>query len=122
MSKTVLIIDDVGFDRTIISALLRQSGYDVIGEASNGVDGVEKAMELQPDIILNNRGTGIMADVILTPESMIPRTAPTGYWETCMGLAGRGGWIPPEYSEHKELQGGYSCCNNCLLCNNYNGD
>lgn len=55
MSKTVLIIDDVGFDRTIISALLRQSGYDVIGEASNGVDGVEKAMELQPDIISLDR-------------------------------------------------------------------
>lgn len=51
MAKTVLIIDDVGFDRTIISALLRQSGYDVIGEASNGKDGVNKAMELQPDII-----------------------------------------------------------------------
>ncbi len=55
MAKTVLIIDDVGFDRTIISALLRQSGYDVIGEASNGKDGVNKAMELQPDIISLDR-------------------------------------------------------------------
>lgn len=51
MAKTVLIIDDVGFDRIIISALLRQSGFEVIDEASNGIDGIEKAMELQPDLI-----------------------------------------------------------------------
>ena len=51
MAKTVLIIDDVGFDRTIISALLRQTGYEVIGEASNGKEGMQKAIELQPDII-----------------------------------------------------------------------
>lgn len=55
MAKTVLIVDDVGFDRTIISALLRQSGYDVIGEASNGAEGVSKALELQPDIISLDR-------------------------------------------------------------------
>jgi two-component system chemotaxis response regulator CheY len=51
MVKTVLIIDDVGFDRIIISALLQQSGFEVIHEASNGIDGVKKAMELQPDLI-----------------------------------------------------------------------
>lgn len=51
MAKTVLIIDDVGFDRIIISALLRQSGYEVIDEAANGTEGIEKALNLQPDII-----------------------------------------------------------------------
>lgn len=51
MTKTVLIIDDVGFDRTIISALLRQTGFEVIEQASNGKEGIKKAMELQPDII-----------------------------------------------------------------------
>lgn len=51
MAKTVLIIDEIGFDRTIISALLRQTGFEVIGEASNGKDGVKKAIELQPDIV-----------------------------------------------------------------------
>lgn len=51
MTKTVLIIDDVGFDRTILSALLRQSGYQVIDEAANGAEGIEKALKHQPDII-----------------------------------------------------------------------
>lgn len=55
MTKTVLIIDDVGFDRTILSALLRQSGYQVIDEASNGSEGIEKALKLQPDIITLDR-------------------------------------------------------------------
>lgn len=51
MEKTVLIIDDVGFDRTLIGALLRQHGFKVIAEAANGKDGVSKALELQPDLI-----------------------------------------------------------------------
>lgn len=55
MTKTVLIIDDVGFDRIIISALLKQSGFNVIDEAGNGKEGIEKAMSLQPDIITLDR-------------------------------------------------------------------
>lgn len=51
MSKKVLVIDDAGFDRTIISALLQQSGFEVIGEASNGVEGLAMAIELSPDLI-----------------------------------------------------------------------
>lgn len=51
MSKKVLVIDDAGFDRTIISALLQQSGFEVIGEASNGKEGLEMAKELNPDLI-----------------------------------------------------------------------
>jgi chemotaxis response regulator CheB len=33
--KRVLIIDDAGFDRTIIGALLTQTGFEVVGEAEN---------------------------------------------------------------------------------------
>jgi len=58
--------------------------------------------ELQPQLILNNRGTMHMADVVATHESCIPRSAPAGYWETCMGVAGKGGWIPKSHGGHKE--------------------
>lgn len=51
MSKTVLVIDDAGFDRTIIVALLNQSGFEIVGEADNGLDGIALAKELNPDII-----------------------------------------------------------------------
>ena len=49
--RSVLIIDDAGFDRTIIRALLTQSGFNVIGEAENGKEGIKMALELLPDII-----------------------------------------------------------------------
>ena len=49
--KTVLIIDDAGFDRIIINALLTQCGYDVIGEAASGTEGLQLARELKPDLI-----------------------------------------------------------------------
>ncbi len=58
--------------------------------------------KLQPWTILDNRGTMNMADVVSTPESCIPRTVPAGYWETCMGVAGKGGWIPMKNGEDKE--------------------
>lgn len=51
MNKTVLVIDDAGFDRTIIVALLNQTNFTVIGEACNGKDGLEMAIKLKPDII-----------------------------------------------------------------------
>lgn len=49
--KRVLIIDDAGFDRTIIGAMLTQTGFDVIGDAENGKEGIRMALELNPDII-----------------------------------------------------------------------
>ncbi|MCX6180891.1 MAG: response regulator [Bacteroidetes bacterium] len=49
--KTVLVIDDAGFDRTIISAILTQSGYNVIGEAESGNEGLQMARDLKPELI-----------------------------------------------------------------------
>lgn len=49
--KTVLVIDDAGFDRIIITAILTQSGYDVIGEAESGTEGLKMARELKPELI-----------------------------------------------------------------------
>ena len=46
----VLAIDD--FDpwrRLLISALQKVRGLEIVGEASDGLEGVQKAKELQPD-------------------------------------------------------------------------
>lgn len=43
--RSVLIIDDAGFDRTIIRVFLTQSGFNVIGEADNGKEGIKMALE-----------------------------------------------------------------------------
>lgn len=51
MSGTVLICDDAIFMRTMIGDILRQAGFDVVGEAENGREAVEKYRELRPDFV-----------------------------------------------------------------------
>ena len=51
MSKTVLIVDDTAFMRKMLGDMLKKNGYEVVGEAANGVEAVEKYQELNPDIV-----------------------------------------------------------------------
>ena len=51
MSQTVLICDDAIFMRTMVSDILTQAGYEVVGEAETGVQAVEKYKELRPDLV-----------------------------------------------------------------------
>ena len=51
MSSTVLICDDAIFMRTMIGDILRQAGFEVVGEAENGQQAVEKYRELRPDFV-----------------------------------------------------------------------
>jgi two-component system nitrate/nitrite response regulator NarL len=49
----VLIIDDHTLFRSGVRALLaRQPGFEVVGEAVDGLDGIKRAKELKPDVIL----------------------------------------------------------------------
>ena len=47
----VLIVDDAAFMRISIKNMLTKNGYDVVGEAENGLVGIELYKELQPDIV-----------------------------------------------------------------------
>lgn len=49
--KRVLIVDDASFMRLSIRTMLEKNGFEVVGEAENGKMGVQKYMELQPDIV-----------------------------------------------------------------------
>ena len=42
MSHTVLVCDDAIFMRTMISDILAQAGFEVVGEAETGSQAVEK--------------------------------------------------------------------------------
>ncbi len=49
----VLIIDDHTLFRSGIKLLLqRQSGFEVVGEAGDGLEGVKRAKQLEPDVVL----------------------------------------------------------------------
>jgi two-component system NarL family response regulator len=58
MSKIrVLIADDHALVREGISALLRFfDDIEVVGEASDGIEAIDRARELKPDIILMDIG------------------------------------------------------------------
>ncbi len=51
MSHTVLVCDDAIFMRTMISDILTQAGFEVIGEAETGVEAVERYDQLKPDLV-----------------------------------------------------------------------
>ena len=52
MASRVLIVDDLAFIKLIIKDTLEKTGFEVAGEASNGVEAIEQYKRLQPDIVL----------------------------------------------------------------------
>ena len=61
--KTVLIADDASFMRQMIRDIIEPEGYEVVGEAADGVDVVEKFRELHPDLV--------MMDIVMPKRSGI---------------------------------------------------
>lgn len=49
--KSVLIIDDAMFMRLSLKTMLEKNGFQVIGEASTGIEGITQFMKLSPDIV-----------------------------------------------------------------------
>jgi len=46
----VLVVDDAAFMRKMVSDALTKGGHDVVGEAGNGLEAVERYSELRPDL------------------------------------------------------------------------
>lgn len=56
-SRTVLVVEDFEpFRRFICSTLAKRSELQIVGEASDGLQAVQKAEELQPNLILFDIG------------------------------------------------------------------
>ena len=50
MAKNILICDDAAFMRMMVKDILTKNGYEVVGEAENGMKALEKYQELKPDL------------------------------------------------------------------------
>ena len=50
MAVRVLVVDDAAFMRMMVKDILSKNGYEVVGEAGNGMKAVEKYQELKPDL------------------------------------------------------------------------
>lgn len=48
---SVLIVDDAAFMRTMMKEILTKNGYEIVGEAENGNEAVEKYKQLSPDVV-----------------------------------------------------------------------
>ncbi|MFE5319591.1 response regulator [Paenibacillus sp. NPDC056579] len=51
MANRILIVDDAAFMRMMIRDILSKNGYEVVGEANDGAQAIEKFKELRPDLI-----------------------------------------------------------------------
>jgi len=51
MKASVLIADDASFMRQMIREIIEPEGYEVVGEATNGIEAVEQYLELRPDLV-----------------------------------------------------------------------
>ncbi len=59
----VLVADDASFMRQMIRDIIEPEGFEVVGEASDGVEVVEKFKELHPDMV--------MMDIVMPKRSGI---------------------------------------------------
>ena len=60
-AKSILLIEDSEFERfTIRAALEGLTNYRVCGEATNGAEGVKKAAELKPDLVIMDLAMPLM--------------------------------------------------------------
>jgi len=49
--KKVVVVDDAAFMRLTIKNMLTKNGFEVVGEAENGAQAIQKCQELEPDIM-----------------------------------------------------------------------
>jgi two-component system chemotaxis response regulator CheY len=51
MANRILIVDDAAFMRMMVRDILTKNGYEVCGEANDGLQAVEKYKEVKPDLV-----------------------------------------------------------------------
>lgn len=51
MAKSVLVVDDVAFVRKTLTDILTAAHYQIVGEASDGLEAVDKYNKLRPDLV-----------------------------------------------------------------------
>jgi len=47
----ILVVDDAAFMRVLLKNILKSGGHEVVGEAENGIEALEKYEELKPDLV-----------------------------------------------------------------------
>jgi len=56
---TVMIVDDASFMRAVLKKIVLQAGHEVVAEAGNGDEAIERFLNVKPDLVL--------MDIIMPP-------------------------------------------------------
>lgn len=51
MANRILIVDDAAFMRMMIKDILSKNGFEIVGEAADGAQAVDKYKETLPDLV-----------------------------------------------------------------------
>lgn len=65
-SLKVLIVDDAPYIRDVLRHIIKRGGHEVVGEAEDGVQAVQMATELKPDLII--------MDIVMPQKSGVQAT------------------------------------------------
>jgi DNA-binding NarL/FixJ family response regulator len=75
MPHRILLADDHEGIRRRVRSVLEAAGFEVCGEAANGLDAVAKIKDLTPDLIILNLSMPVMDGLQAIPE--ISKSAPS---------------------------------------------
>jgi AmiR/NasT family two-component response regulator len=86
VSKRAIVVEDEALIRMDIVETLQEGGYDVVGEAGNGEDGVNLAREHRPDVVVMDIKMpvmdGIAAAEVIAKERIAPVVLLTAFSQT----------------------------------------
>ncbi len=70
MGNRILIVDDTAFMRMTLKNVLQKNGYEIVGEAENGQQAVEKYMQETPDLVTMDITMPVMDGIAAIKEIM----------------------------------------------------
>jgi two-component system, chemotaxis family, chemotaxis protein CheY len=51
MGKKIMLVDDTKFMRMMLANILKPKGYEIVAEAEDGLDAIEKYKQFKPDLV-----------------------------------------------------------------------
>jgi two-component system chemotaxis response regulator CheY len=51
MGKKVMLVDDTKFMRMMLANILKPKGFEIVAEASDGLEAIDKYKECKPDLV-----------------------------------------------------------------------
>lgn len=68
MGQRALIVDDAYFMRNLIKKVLKEAGYEIVGEAKNGKEGISLYFDLKPDFVTMDINMPDMSGIEVTRQ------------------------------------------------------